>query len=86
MNNTIQTVLEVSLPPDKFGQDGGKFYRAYDALAQEIDGDMVARLKEHLDGILIFAQGSILLSSLSPFLCCHPILQMTLTLCLHRKT
>ncbi|KAG8909956.1 hypothetical protein FRC01_006627, partial [Tulasnella sp. 417] len=60
MNTAIQNplpapVFEMPLPPDKFGQDGGKFYRAYDALAQEIDDDMVAGLKEQLDGMLIFA-------------------------------
>ncbi|KAG8945569.1 hypothetical protein FRC04_000703 [Tulasnella sp. 424] len=48
-------VLEVPVPPNEFGQDGGKFYRCYDALAEEIDDDMVNGLKEQLDGLLIFA-------------------------------
>ncbi|KAG9040351.1 hypothetical protein FS837_000760 [Tulasnella sp. UAMH 9824] len=48
-------VFEVPDPVDEFGQDGGKFYRCYDALADEIDEDMVKGLKEQLDGMLIFA-------------------------------
>ncbi|KAG8911039.1 hypothetical protein FRC01_005967, partial [Tulasnella sp. 417] len=40
--------------PKEFGQDGGKFYRCYDALADELDEEMVGGLKEQLDGILIF--------------------------------
>ncbi|KAG8963562.1 hypothetical protein FRC00_005799 [Tulasnella sp. 408] len=48
-------LLEVPDPPEAFGQDGGKFYRAYDALAGEIDDDLTASLKEQLDGMLIFA-------------------------------
>ncbi|KAG8915731.1 hypothetical protein FRC00_000827 [Tulasnella sp. 408] len=60
MNATAQDVpnapvFEVSDPVDEFGQDGGKFYRCYDALADEIDEDMVTGLKEQLDGMLIFA-------------------------------
>ncbi|KIO22231.1 hypothetical protein M407DRAFT_28245 [Tulasnella calospora MUT 4182] len=47
--------FEVPVPPQEFGQDGGKFYRCYDALADEIDDNLVAGLKEHLDGLLIFA-------------------------------
>ncbi|KIO21839.1 hypothetical protein M407DRAFT_79868, partial [Tulasnella calospora MUT 4182] len=31
------------------------FYQRYDALAGEIDEDMVNGLKEHLDGLLVFA-------------------------------
>ncbi|KAG9041637.1 hypothetical protein FS837_011943 [Tulasnella sp. UAMH 9824] len=42
-------------PPQEFGQDGGKFYHYYDALADEIDDNMVTGLKEQLDGLLIFA-------------------------------
>ncbi|KAG8894556.1 hypothetical protein FRC00_008768, partial [Tulasnella sp. 408] len=42
-------------PPDEFGQDGGNFYRAYDALAVEIDDDMTTSLREQLDGMLLFA-------------------------------
>ncbi|KAG8912544.1 hypothetical protein FRC01_005045 [Tulasnella sp. 417] len=41
--------------PDKFGEDGGHLYRYYDALADELDEDMVKSLKSQLDGILIFA-------------------------------
>ncbi|KAG8963218.1 hypothetical protein FRC00_007283, partial [Tulasnella sp. 408] len=48
-------VFEIPDPPPEFGQDGGKFYRHYDALAQEIDDDMTSGLKEQLDGMLIFA-------------------------------
>ncbi|KAG8963216.1 hypothetical protein FRC00_007281 [Tulasnella sp. 408] len=48
-------MFEVPDPPPEFGQDGGKFYRHYDALAQEIDDDMTSGLKEQLDGMLIFA-------------------------------
>ncbi|KAG8929122.1 hypothetical protein FRC01_004833 [Tulasnella sp. 417] len=48
-------VFEIPVPVDEFGQDGGKFYRCYDALAEEIDDDMVKGLKEQLDGMLIFA-------------------------------
>ncbi|KAG8893703.1 hypothetical protein FRC00_010133, partial [Tulasnella sp. 408] len=47
--------FELPTPPKEFGQDGGKFYRCYDALAEEIDEDMVRGLKEQLDGLLIFA-------------------------------
>ncbi|KAG9046415.1 hypothetical protein FS837_004508 [Tulasnella sp. UAMH 9824] len=49
------TVFEIPEPPEEFGQDGGKFYRCYDALAEEIDEDMTNGLKEQLDGLLIFA-------------------------------
>lgn len=48
------TAFEIPDPPEEFGQDGGKFYRAYDAFAGEIDEDMTASLKEQLDGMLIF--------------------------------
>ncbi|KAG8898080.1 hypothetical protein FRC00_003369 [Tulasnella sp. 408] len=48
-------MFEIPRPVEEFGQDGGKFYRCYDALAEEIDDDMVKGLKEQLDGILIFA-------------------------------
>lgn len=34
--------------------DNSMFYKCYDALAEEIDENMVKRLKEHLDGLLIF--------------------------------
>ncbi|KAG8962896.1 hypothetical protein FRC05_005066 [Tulasnella sp. 425] len=60
MNVAVQNpltapVIEIPNPPDEFGQDGGKFYRCYDALAEEIDDDMTNGLKEQLDGMLIFA-------------------------------
>ncbi|KIO27193.1 hypothetical protein M407DRAFT_73553, partial [Tulasnella calospora MUT 4182] len=48
-------IFEVPVPPHEFGYDGGKFYRCYDALAEEIDENMVTGLKEQLDGLLIFA-------------------------------
>ncbi|KAG8940877.1 hypothetical protein FRC04_004987 [Tulasnella sp. 424] len=48
----LETIPE---PPNKFGDDGGHFYRYYDALADELDEDMVKSLKAQLDGILIFA-------------------------------
>ncbi|KAG8965456.1 hypothetical protein FRC00_002703 [Tulasnella sp. 408] len=48
-------IFEVPVPPQEFGQDGGKFYHYYDALAEEMDNDMVTGLKEQLDGLLIFA-------------------------------
>ncbi|KAG8946494.1 hypothetical protein FRC04_011670 [Tulasnella sp. 424] len=48
-------VFEIPDPPEEFGQDGGKFYRCYDDLADEIDDDMVTGLKEQLEGLLIFA-------------------------------
>lgn len=41
-------------PPEELGLDGGKFHRAYDSLADEIDEDMTRSLKEQLDGMLIF--------------------------------
>ncbi|KAG8945304.1 hypothetical protein FRC04_001081 [Tulasnella sp. 424] len=47
--------FECPVPPKEFGQDGGEFLRRYDALADEIDDDMVKGLKEQLDGLLIFA-------------------------------
>ncbi|KAG8965455.1 hypothetical protein FRC00_002702 [Tulasnella sp. 408] len=48
-------LFDVPVPPQEFGQDGGKFYHYYDTLADEIDDNMVAGLKEQLDGLLIFA-------------------------------
>ncbi|KIO17732.1 hypothetical protein M407DRAFT_32593 [Tulasnella calospora MUT 4182] len=56
MNSVIRNqlnppVFEIPDPPHEFGQDGGKFYRCYDALAQEIDDDMTSGLKEQLDGV-----------------------------------
>lgn len=51
---TAVIVSEAVEPPHEFGQDGGKFYRCYDAFAQEIDEDMTMGLKEQLDGLLVF--------------------------------
>ncbi|KAG8922385.1 hypothetical protein FRC01_014107 [Tulasnella sp. 417] len=48
-------LFEVPVPPQEFGQDGGKFYYYYDAFAEEIDENMVSGLKEQLEGLLIFA-------------------------------
>ncbi|KAG8916799.1 hypothetical protein FRC01_002864 [Tulasnella sp. 417] len=60
MNATAQyplnpPIFDVPEPPQEFGQDGGRFYRCYDAIADEIDDDMTQGLKEQLDGMLIFA-------------------------------
>ncbi|KAG8939447.1 hypothetical protein FRC04_006579 [Tulasnella sp. 424] len=41
--------------PKEFGEDGGEFYRHYDALAEELDDNMVNKLKDQLDGLLLFA-------------------------------
>ncbi|KAG9021290.1 hypothetical protein FS837_007380, partial [Tulasnella sp. UAMH 9824] len=54
-NPLITLVFEIPDPLKQFGQDGGKFYRAYDALAEEIDEDTAKSLKEQLDEMLIFA-------------------------------
>ncbi|KAG9013237.1 hypothetical protein FRB90_006107, partial [Tulasnella sp. 427] len=55
-SNPLQgPIFEIPDPPEEFGKDGGKFYRAYDSLAGEIDEDMTTSLKEQLDGILVFA-------------------------------
>ncbi|KAG9018532.1 hypothetical protein FRB90_011508, partial [Tulasnella sp. 427] len=40
-NPVSAPVFEVPQPPDEFCQDGGGFYRCYDALADELDSDMV---------------------------------------------
>ncbi|KAG8965453.1 hypothetical protein FRC00_002700 [Tulasnella sp. 408] len=47
--------FQAPTPPQEFGQDGGHFYRHYDALAEEIDDNYVNELKEQLEGLLIFA-------------------------------
>lgn len=47
----LTTVPQV---PEEFGEDGGHFYKYYDALAEELDEDMVKRLKSQLDSTLIF--------------------------------
>lgn len=55
LQNPVNAPLfEIPNPPEEFGKDGGKFYRAYDALAGEIDEDLTTSLKEQLDGMLIF--------------------------------
>ncbi|KAG8910859.1 hypothetical protein FRC01_006084 [Tulasnella sp. 417] len=46
---------EIPKVPEEFGEDGGHLYKYYDALAAELDDDMVEGLKTQLDGILIFA-------------------------------
>ncbi|KAG8902029.1 hypothetical protein FRC00_002731 [Tulasnella sp. 408] len=56
MNTRFQPKLtEIPEVPKAFGEDGGHFYRYYDAIADEIDDDMVKSLKAQLDGILIYA-------------------------------
>ncbi|KAG9035461.1 hypothetical protein FS837_001920 [Tulasnella sp. UAMH 9824] len=56
MNTRFEERLtELPEVPKAFGEDGGHFYRYYDALADEIDDDMVKSLKAQLDGILIYA-------------------------------
>ncbi|KAG8916446.1 hypothetical protein FRC01_003150, partial [Tulasnella sp. 417] len=50
-----ENLIKLPAVPKKFGDDGGKFYRYYDELADELDEDMVTSLKSQLDGILIFA-------------------------------
>lgn len=52
--NPISAIIDVPDPVKKFGQDDGKFYRCYDALAEEIDEEMAKGLKEQLDGLLVF--------------------------------
>ncbi|KAG8926187.1 hypothetical protein FRC01_009231 [Tulasnella sp. 417] len=56
LNTRVEEQL-TKLPeiPKVFGEDGGHFYRHYDALADDIDDDMVKSLKAQLDGILIYA-------------------------------
>lgn len=60
--------LEVPNPPEKFGEDGGKFYHCYDEFAKEIDDDMTQGLKEQLDGMLIFVSITTRLDLL--YICC----------------
>lgn len=45
--------------PKEFGDDGGNFYKYYDDLADELDGDLVKSLKAQLDGILIFVSSTL---------------------------
>lgn len=42
--------------PPALGEDGGKFWKYYDAVADELDDDLVKRLKSQLDGLLIFVR------------------------------
>lgn len=49
-----QPLTELPEVPREFGQDGGKFYYFYDQLADELDDDLVKRLKSQLDSLLIF--------------------------------
>lgn len=52
------TVKSYNLPqiPQKFGDDGGRFWKHYDDVADELDDDLVKRLKAQLDGLLIFVR------------------------------
>lgn len=47
-------ILNVPEPPEDVCQDGGKFYKAYDLIAEEVDEDLTKSLKEQLDGMLVF--------------------------------
>ncbi|KAG8971585.1 hypothetical protein FRC05_010931 [Tulasnella sp. 425] len=40
--------------PPEFGEDKGEFFSHYDKIQDELDEEMVKRLKENLDGILVF--------------------------------
>lgn len=53
-NVSPPTIDKIPLPPREFGKDGGKFYRYYDNMAEEVDEDLTKALKEQLDGLLIF--------------------------------
>ncbi|KAG8986757.1 hypothetical protein FRB90_003804 [Tulasnella sp. 427] len=57
MNTHIfeQPLTKVPDIPVEFGQDGGKFNYFYDQVADELDDDLVKRLKSQLDTLLIFA-------------------------------
>ncbi|KAG9010757.1 hypothetical protein FRB90_007656 [Tulasnella sp. 427] len=48
----LTSILEI---PKRFGEDGGNLFKYFDALADEIDEDMIKSLKSQLHGILIFA-------------------------------
>ncbi|KAG9018154.1 hypothetical protein FRB90_012062 [Tulasnella sp. 427] len=50
-----QPLTEFPDIPPEFGQDGGKFNYFYDQVADELDDDLVKRLKAQLDSLLIFA-------------------------------
>lgn len=54
--------------PKEFGEDGGKFYKFYDELADEIDEDLVKSLKAQLDGILIFVRSAYSCVLFQPYL------------------
>ncbi|KAG9029852.1 hypothetical protein FS837_003459 [Tulasnella sp. UAMH 9824] len=57
MNNAQSEPKLTAIPevPQEFGEDGGHFYKRYDALAAELDEEIVKRLKSQLDSTLIFA-------------------------------
>lgn len=57
--------FEIPVTPNEVGEDGGEFIRRYDALAGEIDDDMVKGLKEQLDGLLIFVSPSPIIAQYS---------------------
>ncbi|KAG8929403.1 hypothetical protein FRC01_004386 [Tulasnella sp. 417] len=41
--------------PPKFGEDQGRFFKHYDKFQDELDEETVKRLKDNLDGLLVFA-------------------------------
>ncbi|KAG9046125.1 hypothetical protein FS837_005052 [Tulasnella sp. UAMH 9824] len=54
-NPVAAPVFDIPHPVKKFGDDGGKFYGCYDALAEEIDEDIVRGLNEQYDAMMLFA-------------------------------
>ncbi|KAG8907320.1 hypothetical protein FRC01_007729 [Tulasnella sp. 417] len=40
--------------PTKFGADEGEFFKHYDKIQDELDAEIVKRLKDNLDGLLVF--------------------------------
>ncbi|KAG9043442.1 hypothetical protein FS837_009528 [Tulasnella sp. UAMH 9824] len=54
-SQSTEKLTKLPAVPKQFGDDGGKFYKYYDELADELDEDMVTSLKSQLDGVLIFA-------------------------------
>ncbi|KAG8932766.1 hypothetical protein FRC01_012395 [Tulasnella sp. 417] len=50
-----EKLTELPEIPKEIGEDGGRFYKYYDELAEESDDELVKSLKAQLDGILIFA-------------------------------
>ncbi|KAG8960690.1 hypothetical protein FRC00_014421 [Tulasnella sp. 408] len=59
-NVSPPTIDKIPPPPREFGKDGGKFYRYYDNMAEEVDEDLTKGLKEQLDGLLIFTNAILL--------------------------